>query len=65
MSTQATDARDMVKDLSQTVQNGCNTDAVGSSDKQCDAIMSTNEIGSQARAQYTEVMCGTKIATEA
>ena len=67
-SSQATDARDMVKELNQknTVQNsfGCNTEATKTSEKLIDAICRTNEIGSQAKVNFKEVMCNTKINTE-
>jgi hypothetical protein len=50
MSSTATDARDMVKDLNhkKMVQNsfGCNTEATTTSEKHIDATRSTNEIGS-------------------
>ena len=66
MSTQSTDARDMVKDFSSTFQSsfGCNTEGIMTSEKQVGARMETNEIGSQAQAQFKEVMCNTKILTE-
>lgn len=68
MSSTATDARDMVKDLNhkKMVQNsfGCNTEATTTSEKHIDAICSTNEIGSQAKVGFKEVMCSTKINTE-
>lgn len=67
-SSQATDARDMVKELNQknAVQNsfGCNTEATKTSEKLIDAICTTNEIGSQAKVKFKEVMCNTKINTE-
>ena len=66
MSTQSTDARDMVKDFSSTFQSnfGCNTEGILTSEKQVGARMETNEIGSQAQAQFKEVMCNTRILTE-
>ena len=68
MSSTATDARDMVKDLNykRMVQNsfGCNTETTTTSEKHIDAICATNEIGSQAKVGFKEVMCSTKINTE-
>jgi len=68
MHTQATDARDMVKDLidHKTAQNsfGCNTDGVHVNSVHVDAIMKTTEMGAQAQPSFKEVMCNTKINTE-
>lgn len=57
--TQATDARDMVKDLKKDINIGCNTDMLTTSEKNVSAHTETNEIGSQAKAQFKEVMCNT------
>lgn len=68
MSSTATDARDMVKDLARNrmVSNsfGCNTEATTTSEQIIDAICQTNETGSQARADFKEVMCSTRVNTE-
>lgn len=68
MSSTATDARDMVKDLARNrmVSNsfGCNTEATTTSEQIIDAICPTNDTGSQARADFKEVMCSTRVNTE-
>ena len=66
-ATQATDARDMVKDLgTQKVQNsfGCNTDGPNTHDKDVGVMIDTNESASQCKTMSKDAMCDTKIITE-
>lgn len=66
----STDARDMVKQFKEDnhVSAGCNTNDINTEEKVVDAIVKTNEIGSQcadvAKKEFKEVMCNTKINTE-
>jgi hypothetical protein len=57
--TQATDARDMVKELKKDINIGCNTEALLTSEKNVGVCTETNEIGSQANAHSKDVMCNT------
>jgi hypothetical protein len=68
MSTQGTDAREMVNHLkvNSAQQNsfGCNTDGIKTTDKMIGAIMKTTECGSQALTHTKEVKCNTEVFME-